>query len=298
MALSFVRSPDDIHHLRDLINQYSPGDLVKIIAKIEKFEALEAIHDIIEVSDAIMIARGDLGIEIPAQEVPFQQKQIIHLCNDSAKPVITATQMLSSMVSAPRPTRAEASDVYNAIVDGTDAIMLSNETASGQYPIESVKTMTNIALIAEEHILSNLSSRKSATTNDSEEKTAQVRRMIGMAAYEVAHQLNPRIIVTSTISGYTTQHISSGRPHTPILCITPNEVTYRQMTLVWGVTPHLIEEVKLIEDMIDRIEEICRKNNYVDEGDILIIILGLPFKMSGYTNLLKLHIIQHESQRA
>ncbi len=214
-----------------------------------------------------MVARGDLGVETPAEEVPFHQKRIIRLCNAAAKPVITATQMLNSMVDNPRPTRAEASDVYNAILDGTDAVMLSNETASGMYPARAVETMVNIAAIAEQNITRPGNARDRGIIAPNAE---------GREAVSDAHQpgddrkspqaLNCKAIVTSTMSGYTTRRVAKERPNTPIICVTPNETTYKRMALVWGVFPLLVPEFSTIDEMIGVVVRAAHNNKLVDAG--------------------------------
>lgn len=287
MALSFVRSAEDIRQLRWLINLFGGEQRVGIIAKVEKHEALESIEEIIQVCDGIMVARGDLGLEIPPQNVPREQKRIIRLCNERSKPVITATQMLSSMVSAPRPTRAEASDVYNAIVDGTDAVMLSNETATGDYPVEAVKTMSDIALTAE-----GRSWPLRPQINRIMSETDAISDAISAAAYEMSNALRPRAIVTSTLSGYTARKVAAERPQVPIICVTPNQTTYRLMALVWGVTPVMIPEFSTIDEMIGLIEKTAKGRGYVVSGDSLIIIAGMPFGVGGQTNFMKVHLVE------
>lgn len=287
LAMSFVRSEDDIREMRWLIRHLG-GDTA-IVAKIEKHEALENIEQIIEASDAIMVARGDLGVETPAEEVPFHQKRIIRLCNAAAKPVITATQMLNSMIDNPRPTRAEASDVYNAILDGTDAVMLSNESASGLYPVRSVETMVKIAAIAEPNIIRpNSPSDRTIITPNTEEREA-VSDALSQATSQIAEALKCKAIVTSTMSGYTARRVAKERPHTPILCVTPNEVTFRRMALVWGVTPLLVPEFQTIDEMIGIVVRAAHNNKIVDTGDTLVIIAGVPFGVGGQTNFLKVH---------
>lgn len=287
IALSFVRSPEDIRQLRWMINYLGGEQRAGIIAKIEKHEALESIEDIIDVCDGIMVARGDLGLEIPPQNVPQQQKRIIRLCNERSKPVITATQMLSSMVNAPVPTRAEASDVYNAIVDGTDAVMLSNETASGNYPVESVQIMTDIALTVESQSWSVRTHPSKVTS-----QTENISDAISSAAYEISNALNPKAIVTSTLSGYTARKVAAERPQVPIICVTPNEITYRRMALVWGVTPLLIPEFSTIDQMISLIVKASKAERFVVDGDNLVIIAGTPFGVGGQTNFLKVHLVE------
>lgn len=287
IAMSFVRSVEDIRELKWLIRHLGGEDATGIIAKIEKHEALQNIESIIDACDGIMVARGDLGLEVPAEEVPFHQKRIIQLCNESSKPVITATQMLSSMVDNPRPTRAEASDVYNAIVDGTDAVMLSNETAAGKYPVLAVETMSTIAGIAEQHVRKRASSwNLRAMQGDGREAAADA---ISEATYHIAEALQPRAIVTTTLTGYTARRVARERPSTPILCATPSETTYRRMALVWGVTPLKVGEYNTVDGMIEMIVKEASESGYVKRGDVLLIIAGVPFGIGGQTNLMKIH---------
>lgn len=288
IAMSFVRSPDDIRELRWLMRHL--GKDAAVIAKVEKHEALENIEEIIEVCDGIMVARGDLGLEVPAEEVPYHQKRIIRLCNKLSKPVITATQMLSSMVDSPRPTRAEASDVYNAIIDGTDAVMLSNESAAGRYPVEAVETMATIATIAEQNIWQ---SRSPGWSTVSQKTGAEaISDAVSESTYYISESLNPRAIVTTTLTGYTARRVARERPRTPILCVTPNETTYRLMALVWGVYPLLVPDFHTIDEMIEVITSTAMKYDIVRRGDTLIIIAGVPFGLGGQTNLLKIHTVE------
>ncbi|NWG16615.1 MAG: pyruvate kinase [Chloroflexi bacterium] len=289
LAMSFVRSQEDIRELRWLVRHL--GSEIAIIAKIEKHEALENIEAIIAASDGVMVARGDLGVETPAEEVPFHQKRIIQLCNVAGKPVITATQMLNSMVENPRPTRAEASDVYNAIVDGTDAVMLSNETAIGKYPIEAVQTMANIAVIAEKDIWTNRPAQSRTVDKPNTEGHEAISDAISQATCEIAEALGSRVIVTSTLTGYTTRRVAKERPRTPILCVTPSEVTRRRMALVWGVLPLLIPEFRTIDEMIKTVIRTALDAELVARGDNLVLIAGVPFGVGGQTNFLKIHIV-------
>lgn len=294
IAMSFVRSPDDLREMRWLIKHLGGG--AAVIAKIEKHEALENIEEIIAASDGIMVARGDLGVETPAEEVPFHQKRIIRLCNASAKPVITATQMLNSMVDNPRPTRAEASDVYNAILDGTDAVMLSNETASGMYPVRAVETMVNIAAIAEQNISRPAGSQdRSVMLHDAEGREA-VSDAISQATCQIAETLGVKAIVTSTMSGYTARRVAKERPRTPIVCVTPNELTYRRMALVWGVVPLLVPEFKSIDEMLGIVVRAAHDEQLVNVGDMLVIIAGVPFGVGGQTNFLKVHRVGEQNE--
>lgn len=294
IAMSFVRSVEDIREMRWLIRHLS-GDNVAIIAKIEKHEALVNIEGIIEAADGIMVARGDLGIETPAEEVPYHQKRIIQLCNLASKPVITATQMLNSMTENPRPTRAEASDVYNAIADGTDAVMLSNESASGQYPVEAVETMSRIARIAEQHVWDNRPQHLNSARSNEKGQEA-VSDAIAQATFDIAQALSPKAIITSTLTGYTARRVARERPNTPILCITPNEITYRRMALVWGVIPLLTPQFNTIDEMIKVVVREAREHELVEKDDMIVIIAGVPFGVGGQTNFLKIHRIGEASE--
>jgi len=290
LAMSFVRSADDIRELRWLMKHL--GKDAAVIAKIEMGEALDNIEEIISVCEGIMVARGDLGVETPAEEVPFHQKRIISLCNQSAKPVITATQMLESMTQNPRPTRAEASDVYNAIIDGTDAIMLSAESASGKYPIRAVEVMTNIAQIAEQHMQDASSDvqvvpKRPRVAQESE----YISDAISKATFDIAQTIEPHAIVTTSLSGYTTRRVAKERPKTTIFCMTPNPITQRRMALVWGVVPLLVQEFSTIDEMISIIVRAAHDKGLVHRGDKLVIIAGVPFGIAGQTNLIKIHTV-------
>ncbi len=298
IAMSFVRSADDIRELRWLMKHL--GTDTAVIAKIEMKEALENIEDIISVCEGIMVARGDLGVETPAEEVPFHQKRIIALCNAAGKPVITATQMLESMTSNPRPTRAEASDVYNAIIDGTDAIMLSAESASGAYPVRAVEVMANIATIAEKHLQETPSDIQLplAPSEDSslDQKTEYISDAISKATFDISQAIQPTAIVTTSLSGYTTRRVAKERPATPILCMTPSETTQRRMALVWGVIPLLVQEFGTIDEMISIIVRAAHDRGLVHRGDKLVIIAGVPFGIAGQTNLIKIHTVGEEGE--
>lgn len=286
IAMSFVRSADDIRQLRWMINFF--GGEAAIIAKVEMREALENIETIIDVCEGIMVARGDLGVETPAERVPFEQKRIIKLCNRASKPVITATQMLESMTQNPRPTRAEASDVYNAIIDGTDAVMLSAESAAGAFPVRAVEVMANIARTAEEHIWDSRTPVTNFETEQSE-GVEGISNVIGEATFHVSEALKPTAIITTTMSGYTAQRVAKERPQTPILCMTPNEITYRRMALVWGVHPVLVTEFTTVDEMIGVTIRAAHDAKLIHRGDVVVIIAGVPFGVAGQTNLLKVH---------
>jgi pyruvate kinase len=257
-----------------------------LIAKIEKKEAVNNLKEIIETSDGIMIARGDLGVEIPLENVPLVQKDIIKRCNFVGKPVITATQMLMSMVSGPQPTRAEVTDVANAILDGTDAIMLSEETAIGNYPLEAVETMNKIALRVEkaidyEKILSERSLSVKPNNPDA----------ISHATCQVALDLKAKAIVTFTLSGSTARMVSRYRPPIPIIAASTQDSTVRKLALSWGVYPFKSDELENTDDMIEKSKKIALKTGLANSGDKIIITAGIPFKIPGTTNLLKVETL-------
>ena len=287
IAMSFVRTADDMRELRWLIRHLN-GD-VGLIAKIEKAEAITNFDAILEQSDAIMVARGDLGVETPAEQVPVFQKNIIRRCNEVGKPVITATQMLNSMIENPRPTRAEASDVANAICDGTDAIMLSGETAIGKYPLQSVEMMARIAYIAEEYMHTHPDPNfgKLSLEALAVEQRRSIPAAISHVTSQIAEMLGARLIVASTYSGYTARRVARERPATPILAATPNHVTYNRLALVWGVMPILVEEFKTIDEMIRVASEQALELKLVERDDTMVIIGGVPFGIGGQTNFLK-----------
>lgn len=289
LAMSFVRSEEDLRELRWLIRHL--GGEVAVIAKIEKQQALENIESIVRASDGIMVARGDLGVETPAEEVPFHQKRIIQLCNIAGKPVITATQMLNSMIDNPRPTRAEASDVYNAILDGTDAVMLSNETAAGKYPVIAVQTMARIAVIAEQSISENRPEQVRQVSKPDAEGREAISDAISQATCQIADLINCKAIVTSTLTGYTTRRVAKERPQTSIICVTPSDTTYRRMALIWGVTPLLIPEFHTIDEMLETVVRAAQDAKLVAVGDLLTIIAGVPFGIGGQTNFFKIHTV-------
>lgn len=287
LGLSFVRSPDDVRNLREWLKER--GSVTPIIAKIEKPEALDCIEEIVDVSDGIMVARGDLGIETPAEEVPIAQKRIIRACNLACKPVITATQMLDSMMRNPRPTRAEASDVANAILDGTDAIMLSGETAVGRYPVESVRTMARIAEVTERSMPYADWLRRS-----SQAVSRSVMDAIGQVVCELAADLNAKAIITSTVSGSTARRVASQRPITSIVAPTPEQATFRQLMLVWGVEPLLVDQFVDTDAMIVTVVEAARERGLVQDGDTVIITAGVPLGGTGLTNIVKVHRVGEE----
>ena len=285
LAMSFVRSPDDILKLKRLLKKL--GANIHVIAKIERTEAVEHIDDIISVADGIMIARGDLGVEILPEKVPQIQKDIINRCIAAGKPVITATQMLESMITESTPTRAEASDVVNAIYDGTDAIMLSGETAMGTNPTRVVKMMARIAKEADNNITNNLVERRRTAIS----RLGTYRNFetaIGRAIETTARYLPTRLIVCFTSSGFTAVQASSHRPNVPIIAATQNESVLPRMTLYWGVQPILTPEAKTVDSMIENVERELSRRSLVQKGDSIIITAGYPLGVSGTTNMMQL----------
>ena len=285
IAASFVRRPQDVLEIRELLEQ-NKGDYIKIIPKIENQEGIDNIDDILDISDGLMVARGDLGVEIAPETVPMMQKELIRKCNLVGKPVITATQMLDSMQHNPRCTRAEASDVANAIYDGTDAVMLSGETAAGLYPIEAVQTMSKIAISAEgaQNYKKLLSDRtKSTETN--------MVTAIGVSVAHTALNLNCKAIVAATESGHTANMISKYRPHANIVAVTPYEHVARQLNLVWGVNPIVKVGQKNTDDLLNTSVNATLEKGYAAEGDLIIITAGVPAGRAGTTNLMKRHVV-------
>ncbi len=290
VALSFVRSAEDVIELRELMA--SKRCEIPIIAKIEKSEAIDQLEDIIQVADGMMVARGDLGIDMPAEKVPLLQKQIINVCNRSGKPVITATQMLQSMVNHPRPTRAEASDVANAILDGTDALMLSNETATGKYPVQSVQTMKQIAENIEQAFPYDVWSNN---RHERSHKKATVSYAISAASCEVAENIDARVIVATTTTGYSARQIASHRPRIPIMAVSPSVKTQRQLALVWGVECLLVPEFFQTDEMLE-VTVKALQSYQLDEGDKIVITAGVPFGRTATTNLIQVHSINSAGQ--
>lgn len=284
IAASFVRSASDVTEIKKILKD-NGGSHIKIMSKIENREGVDNIDEILQVTDSIMVARGDMGVEIDPEEVPLVQKALIKKANKLGKPVVTATQMLESMIQNPRPTRAETSDVANAIYDGTDAIMLSGETAGGKYPLEAVKMMNRIALKTEESL--NYNKRSSPKEEDNTTATDG----ISYASTAIAKSINAKAIFTLTSSGFTASMISKFRPETPIIAITPSEVVYRQMNLVWGAIPILIEEAKDPKDLLNMSLEAVKFTKHVKEGDEVVIVSGLPLGIPGTTNNLRVYKI-------
>ena len=281
LALSFVRRAADIAELRERI----PKEML-VVAKIEKDSALENIESIVRASDAVMVARGDLGVELPFEEVPIAQKRIITLCNKLGRPVITATQMLESMITHPRPTRAEASDVANAILDGTDAVMLSAETAAGQYPRLAVEAMSRIIVEIEKH-------PRIAGADDREERDSAVstEHAIAAAATSAVRSLGAPALIVFTKSGFSARVVASHRPGVPILVLTDQERTYRQLALVWGVIPCLVRHCDTYESMVKLALDAVRSRGLARSGDRVVVTAGVPFDVPGTTNLMKVETV-------
>ena len=287
IAASFTRCADDILEIRKLLGS-EPGEDPFLIAKIENHQGVDNIDEILRVSDGIMVARGDLGVEIPLEDVPVIQKQLIHKGYSSGKPVITATQMLDSMIQNPRPTRAEATDVANAIYDGTSAIMLSGETAAGKYPIEALQTMVRIATRAEADI--NYVKRFKERESD---RIPDVTNAISHAAVTSAHDLGAAAILTVTKSGRTARMISKYRPNCPIICCATDERTRRKLNLSWGVIPLTMEEAYNTDDLFERAVETGEKAGLLHDGEVVVMTAGVPLGISGTTNLMKVHVVGH-----
>lgn len=285
VALSFVKTPGDVIELRELMKKY--GRIVPIISKIEKWEAVENLKKIVDASDGVMVARGDLGVEMPVEEVPVIQKKIISACNQKGKPVITATQMLNSMVENPTPTRAEVTDVSNAIFDGTDAVMLSNETAVGKFPIESVRVMRKIIQSTEK---SPIFKRYLKRLDEPVENN--ISDAIALSANHIAETVNAKLIITATESGRTALLVSKYRPFVHILAMTPKEDTYKFLTLKWGTIPVRIKAFKTVDEIIQKGTSLARQMNLVKKGDTVIITAGSHTGIIGSTDLLKVAIVK------
>lgn len=290
IAASFIRSGDAILEIKDLLKEHG-AEKIHVIAKIENAQGLENADEIIEYSDGVMVARGDLGVEIPAEQVPHIQKQLIMKCNEKYKPVITATQMLDSMIRNPRPTRAEVTDVANAIYDGTDVIMLSGETAAGKHPVEALRMMCDIARATEEHLKED-----NALETRQMSEAQNVSSAVGIASVITAKQLDAKYIVTPSVSGQTTRLVSKLHPKTPIIGMSPHEGTLRKMQLYWGVTPMPSTVMESAEDIMIRSVNALKNLGKVETGDTIVITAGVPAskvtqEVSGFTNMMKVAVI-------
>ena len=287
IAASFVRTADDVLEIRKILDEHG-CDNINIISKIENMQGVENIDEIIRVSDGIMVARGDMGVEIPLEDVPVIQKMIIKKVYNADKQVVTATQMLDSMIKNPRPTRAEATDVANAIYDGTSAIMLSGETAAGKYPVEALHTMIKIAERAEEDI--DYTKRFYERGNI---QNPDITSAISHATCTTAIDLGAAAIVTVTKSGKTARMISKYRPKCPIIGCSPVAKVCRQLNLSWGVQPLLIAEENNTDDLFEHSVEAAKRNHYIKDGEIVVITAGVPLGVAGTTNLIKVHVVGH-----
>ncbi len=285
IALSFVRNIDDVLHVKRFMEKHNCS--IPIIAKIEKHEAVANIDEIIAVVDGVMVARGDLGVEIPLENVPLVQKMLIEKANRAGKPVITATQMLRSMVDNPRPTRAEVTDVANAVFDGTDAVMLSEETAVGDYPVEAVAMMVKIARDAESGVPYESWTERFGTK---EEKT--IPESVGYAACKLAETIHAAYIISFTQSGSTAQIVSKYRPRPLILAPTPEEKTFHRLSLIWGVVPILSEESQNTDEMIKKTFQAVVKSGLAERGQKVVITAGIPVGVPGTTNMIKAEVLQ------
>jgi len=280
VAISFVRSREDVLQARSHLAK--AGSDAKLMAKIEKPSAVERFSEILREVDGVMVARGDLGVELAPERVPQIQKRLIRQCIEAGKPVITATQMLESMIQSPTPTRAEASDVANAIYDGTDAIMLSGETAVGDYAVDAVKMMDRIARSVETDAAYRSGMREHVPAPD--DTTADA---VSYGACEMAYSLSAQAIVTFTSSGTTASRVSRNRPNAPILAITPNERAFRQLAVAWGVIPYYSEDIGTSDEMVESSLHAIRETKFVEPGARFVITAGVPFGMRGSTNLIR-----------
>jgi pyruvate kinase len=285
IGISFVRTAGDVESVRALV----PPE-VRLVAKIEKAAAIADLDRVIEVSDAIMVARGDLGVELPFEEVPLAQKRLIAAANRAATPVITATQMLESMVRNPRPTRAEASDVANAILDGTDAVMLSAETAVGNHPVAAVRAMERIICEVEGERVPSAGMRRRQRSRDGMDRPS-VDDAIAYASTVAAEMLEVPVIVCFTTSGFTARKIAANRPTMPIVGLSTERSTVRYLTLVWGVAPMLLDDAPSYEAMLDRARDRLIARGFVASGDSIAVTAGVPFHVPGTTNLLKVETV-------
>lgn len=291
VAVSFVRTARDILQVRQAIEKLAPQrGPIPIIAKLERPEALDNLEEIVHTTDGVMVARGDLGVEMAPEVVPIAQKRIIEASNRHAKVVITATQMLDSMINNPRPTRAEASDVANAVFDGTDAVMLSGETAAGKYPVQSVEVMDSIVRQAEGHIDQWGHWQGSVTSDEVTDDTF----FITQAARELAHDRNVAGIAVFTQSGRTARLMSKARPSVPILAFSPNQETYQRLNLYWGVTPYLVPHAETIEAMLKSVDAAMIASTPIQPGQQVVLICGFPVHAVRPTNMALLHRVGEE----
>ncbi len=285
LAASFARCKEDILEVRRILEEH--GSRMKIIAKIENMQGIQNLEEILDASDGIMVARGDMGVEIPMEEVPILQKRMIKLANDKGKHVITATQMLESMIKNPRPTRAEATDIANAIYDGTTAIMLSGESAAGKYPVEAVRTMARIAESAEKDI-----DYYERMCHGGKAGEADITTAIAYATCSAAMDVGAAAIITVTLSGFTAEAISRFKPACPIIGCAANERVCRQLNLLWGVNPLQVSKEETTDALFDAAVSEAKKAGYVKAGDVVVITAGIPLGKAGTTNMI--HVVEVE----
>ena len=290
IAASFVRTADAVREIRAMLNE--AGSSIQIIAKIENAEGIENLDDIIEASDGIMVARGDMGVEIPPEQVPHIQKELIRKCNQACKPVITATQMLDSMIRNPRPTRAEVGDVANAVYDGTDVVMLSGETAMGKYPIEALKMMAQICETTEQFLDYNAYRQRKVSA----ENEHNISNAVCYSSVATAHDLKAKVIIAPTITGFTTRLLSKWRPAAQIIGLSPNATTVRQMQLYWGVKPYEARRADSTDLLIESSLETLKEKNVLTAGDVAVVTAGVVNKVdrhepAAYTNIMRVVVV-------
>ena len=284
LAASFVRCKEDILEVRKILEENGGKD-IRIVAKIESVQGIQNLEEILEVTDGIMVARGDMGVEIPLEEVPILQKKMIKMADAQGRHVITATQMLESMIQNPRPTRAETTDIANAIYDGTGAIMLSGESAAGKYPVEAVKTMAKIAECAEKDIDYDLRMHQ-----NEHDRHADITTAIAYATCTAAMDVKAAAIITVTLSGFTASAISRFKPGCPVISCTVREKVYRQMNLLWGVYPLMLETKETADELFEAAVAEAEKAGYVKQGDVVVITAGVPLGRVGSTNMI--HVVE------
>ena len=290
VALSFVRTPADVKNVKQWLSKRQAD--IPIIAKIEKEEAIHNIDGILKEADGIMVARGDLGVEMPLEEIPMYQKMLIDKANKSGRIVITATQMLESMTQHSRPTRAETTDVANAVIDGTDALMLSGETSAGKYPIEALKVMDRIILYTEGFAPLSATKRRSMDKIGFIEEPSGFPEAVAHAASRAAEDVEARWIVAFTRSGFTARLISKFKPQTPVIAFSPEERVVRRMSMYWGVTPHFVKHLDNTDEMINEVDSLLIKSGYARHKDRIIIVASHPPSISGKTNFMKMHEVK------
>lgn len=283
IAASFIQRPEDVVEIKQFLEAHH-GEHIRVLAKIENEEGVRNLLPILRIADGVMVARGDLGVEIPAERVPMLQKEMIRMCNHFGKPVITATQMLESMVANPRPTRAETSDIANAILDGTDAVMLSGETANGKYPVAAVETMLRVALSTEQ---SEIYRKRIRETLPEGTVTTEA---ISHSTVQIAEALNAKTIISSSESGRTALMVSKYRPQCPILAVSPHERTLRRVSLYWGVEPLLGSATENSDEMVENAMACALANGYIENGDLTVITAGVPSGREGTTNMIRVQV--------